>query len=289
VLLVLVIFDLFGVDKRYLNNDDFVSAYVAQGVTTPSPADEQILRDTDPDYRVYDVASQGGPFNSAQASYFHKSLGGYHAAKMRRYQELFENQVSTEKPNMEILNMLNTKYFITPDQQGNKVAQPNPQAYGHAWFVKSFKVVPNADAEMAALRTVNLRTEAVVDQRFASKLDGLKAGADSTAKISLISYKPDELIYEANSGAEGLAVFSEIYYNVRDEWKVTIDDKPADLLRANYVLRALRVPAGKHTIKFRFEPVSVAAGKKIDLVSSLLLVGLVAGALFVESKRKKNA
>jgi hypothetical protein len=289
VLLVLVIFDLFGVDKRYLNNDDFVSAYVAQGVTTPSPADEQILRDTDPDYRVYDVASQGGPFNSAQASYFHKSLGGYHAAKMRRYQELFENQVSTEKPNMEILNMLNTKYFITPDQQGNKVAQPNPQAYGHAWFVKSFKVVPNADAEMAALRTINLRTEAVVDQRFASKLEGLKAGTDSTAKISLISYKPDELIYEANSGAEGLAVFSEIYYNVRDEWKVTIDDKPADLLRANYVLRALRVPAGKHTIKFRFEPVSVAAGKKIDLVSSLLLVGLVAGALFVESKRKKNA
>lgn len=288
-LLVLVIFDLFGVDKRYLNNEDFVSAYIAQGVTTPSPADEQILRDTDPDYRVYDVASQGGPFNSAQASYFHKSLGGYHAAKMRRYQELFENQVFTEKPNMEVLNMLNAKYFITPDQQGNKVAQPNPQAYGHAWFVKSYKVVPNADAEMAALRTVNLHTEAVIDQRFASKLEGLKAGPDSTAKISLISYKPDELIYEANSGAEGLAVFSEIYYNVRDEWKVTIDDKPADLLRADYVLRALRVPAGKHTIKFSFEPVSVTAGKKIDLVSSLLLVGLVAGALFVESKRKKNA
>lgn len=286
VLLVLVIFDLFGVDKRYLNNDDFVSAYVAQGVTTPSPADEQILRDTDPDYRVYDVASQGGPFNSAQASYFHKSLGGYHAAKMRRYQELFENQFFTEKPNMEVLNMLNAKYFITPDQQGNKVAQPNPQAYGHAWFVKAFKVVPNADAEMAALRTVNLRTEAVIDQRFASKLEGLKAGADSTAKISLISYKPNELVYETNANAEGLAVFSEIYYNVRNEWQVTIDDKPADMLRANYVLRALRVPAGKHTIKFRFEPVSVAAGSKIDLVSSLLLVGLIAGALFVESKKK---
>ncbi|GGH47279.1 membrane protein [Dyadobacter endophyticus] len=288
VLLLLVIFDLFGIDKRYLNNEDFVSAYVAQGVTTPSPADEQILRDTDPDYKVYDVASQGGPFNSAQASYFHKSLGGYHAAKMRRYQELFENQFFTEKPNMEVLNMLNAKYFITPDEQGNRVAQPNPQAYGHAWFVKSYKVVPNADAEMAALRTVNLRTEAVIDQHFAAKLEGLKAGTDSTAKISLISYKPDELIYESNSGSEGLAVFSEIYYNVRDEWKVTIDDKPADLLRANYVLRALRIPAGKHTIKFRFEPVSVSAGKMIDLVSSLLLVGLIAGAIFVESKGKKN-
>ena len=288
-LLVLIIFDLFGVDKRYLNGDDFVSAYVAQGVTTPSPADEQILRDTDPDYRVYDLASQGGPFNSAQASYFHKSLGGYHAAKLRRYQELFENQLATDKPNMEILNMLNAKYFITPDQQGNKVAQPNPQAYGHAWFVKSFKLVPNADAEMAALRTVNLREEAVIDQKFASQLNGLKPATDSTAKISLISYKPNELVYETNANAEGLAVFSEIYYNVRNEWQVTIDDKPADMLRANYVLRALRVPAGKHTIKFRFEPVSVATGKKIDLVSSLLLVGLVVGALFVESKRKKSA
>lgn len=288
-LLVLVIFDLFGVDKRYLNNEDFVSAYVAQGVTTPSPADEQILRDTDPDYRVYDLASQGGPFNSAQASYFHKSLGGYHAAKLRRYQELFEHQLASDKPNMEIFNMLNTKYFITPDQQGNKVAQPNPQAYGHAWFVKSFKVVPNADAEMAALRSVNLREEAVIDQRFASKLGDLKIATDSTAKISLISYKPNELVYETNSNGDGLAVFSEIYYNVRDEWQVTIDDKPADMLRANYVLRALRVPAGKHTIKFRFEPVSVDAGKKIDLVSSLLLVGLIAGAIFVESKRKKSA
>lgn len=288
-LLVLIIFDLFGVDKRYLNGDDFVSAYVAQGVTTPSPADEQILRDTDPDYRVYDLASQGGPFNSAQASYFHKSLGGYHAAKLRRYQELFENQLATDKPNMEILNMLNAKYFITPDQQGNKVAQPNPQAYGHAWFVKSFKLVPNADAEMAALRTVNLREEAVIDQKFASQLNGLKPATDSTAKISLISYKPNELVYETNANAEGLAVFSEIYYNVRNEWQVTIDDKPADMLRADYILRALRVPAGKHTIKFRFEPVSVATGKKIDLVSSLLLVGLVAGALFVESKGKKKA
>lgn len=289
VMLLLVIFDLFGIDKRYLNNEDFVTSYVAQGTTTPSPADEQILRDTDPDYRVYDVAAQGGPFNSANASYFHKSIGGYHAAKLRRYQEVFENQVSVDTPNIEILNMLNTKYFITQDQQGNKVAQPNPQAYGHAWFVKSYKVVPNADAEMAELGKVKLREEAILDQRFAAKLNGLKLQPDSTAKISLISYKPNELVYESSSDTEGLAVFSEIYYNVRDEWKVTIDDKPADLLRANYVLRALRVPAGKHSIKFRFEPVSVSTGSKIDLVSSLLLLALVAGAVFVEVKGKKTA
>ncbi|NIJ55759.1 YfhO family protein [Dyadobacter arcticus] len=287
-LLLLIIFDLFGVDKRYLNNEDFVSNYVAQGNITPSPADEQILKDTDPDYRVYDVASSQGPFNSADASYFHKSLGGYHGAKMRRYQELFERQIATEKPNMEIINMLNTKYIITADQQGNKVAQPNPQAYGHAWFVKNYKLVPNADAEMSALSSLNLRQEAVLDQRFAGKLNGLKLEPDSTDKINLISYKPNEVVYESNSKCEGLAVFSEIYYNVRDEWKITIDGKPADLLRANYILRALRVPAGKHTINFRFEPISVATGSKVDLVSSVLLLGLIAGAVFMEIKTKKS-
>jgi hypothetical protein len=289
VMLILVIFDLFGVDKRYLNNEDFLSNYAAQGVTTPSPADEQILRDTDPDYRVYDLSSRQGPFNSADASYFHKSLGGYHGAKLRRYQELFERQIATQKPNTRIINMLNTKYILIPDQQGNKVAQPNPEAYGHAWFVNSFKIVPNADAEMTALDSLKPREEAVLDQKFADKLSGLKIQADSTAKINLISYKPNEVIYESNANAEGLAVFSEIYYNVRDEWKVTIDDKPVDMLRADYILRALRVPAGKHTIKFRFEPVSITAGSKIDLVSSLLLVLLIAGAVFAEFKKTKKA
>jgi hypothetical protein len=289
VLLILVIFDLFGVDKRFLNAEDFVSGYAAQGITTPSPADEQILRDPDPNYRVYDLASGQGPFNSADASYFHKSLGGYHGAKMRRYQELFERQIATQKPNIGIINMLNAKYFLVPDQQGNKAAQPNPEAFGHAWFVKSFRVVPNADAEMAAMDSLRPREEAVIDQKFAAKLTGLTLQPDSTAKITLVSYKPNELVYESNAKSEGLAVFSEIYYNVRDEWKVTIDDKSADMLRADYVLRALRIPAGKHTIKFSFEPVSVAVGSKIDLVSSLLLVALIAGAIFVQTKKEKRA
>jgi hypothetical protein len=287
VLIALVIFDLFGVDKRYLNSEDFVSNYVAQGNTSPSPADEQILKDTDPNYKVFDNTSGQGPFNSAAASNFHKSLGGYHGAKLRRYQELFERQVMSQRPNMGVISMLNTKYFIIPDQQGNKVVQVNPDALGHAWFVNSYKVVPNADAEMAALDSLKPRYEAVLDQKFASKLQGLNLQPDSSAKISLISYKPNELIYESNSRNEGLAVFSEIYYNVRNEWKVTIDDKPADLLRANYVLRALRVPAGKHTIKFRFEPISVAIGSKVDLVSSILLIGLIAGAIFVGAKSRK--
>jgi hypothetical protein len=284
--ILIMIFDQFGVSKRYLNNDDFVSNYAAQAVTTPSPADEQILRDTDPDFKVLDASTS--PFQSATASYFHKSLGGYHAAKLRRYQELFERQIAKQNANPGILNMLNTKYIISADEQGNKVAQANPGALGHAWFVEKYKIVPNADAEMSALDSLNPRIEAVLDQRFADKLAGLTLQPDSSAKISLISYAPNALVYESDAKNEGLAVFAEIYYNVRDEWKVTIDDKPVDLLRANYVLRALRVPAGKHTIKFSFEPVSVSAGSKVDLISSLLLVALIIGALVVEA-RKQNA
>lgn len=288
-LIVLMIIDMFGIDKRYLNNDDFVSSYTAEAKAAPSAADEQIMKDPDPNYKVLDVSSQQGPFNSADASYFHKSIGGYHGAKLRRYQELFERQISKPNANPGILNMLNTKYIITADQQGNKVAQPNPDANGNAWFVSSYKVVANADAEMAALDSLKTKEEAVLDQKFGDKLKGLTLQKDSTDKISLITYKPNELTYESNAAHEGLAVFSEIYYNVRNEWQVTIDGKPADLLRANYVLRALRVPAGKHTIVFKFEPVSVATGKKIDLVSSILLVALIAGACFVEAKRKTNA
>ena len=285
--ILLMIFDLFGVGKRYLNNEDFVSSYAAQANTTPSPADEQILRDPDLDYKVLDASTS--PFQSADASYFHKSLGGYHGAKLRRYQELFERQIAKQNPNPGILNMLNTKYVITAEQQGGpKMAIPQPGAYGNAWFVKSFKIVPNADAEMAALDSLNPKDEAVLDQKFADKLKGLTLQNDSTATIKLTSYKPDELVYESNAKNEGLAIFSEIYYNVRNEWKVTIDGKPADMLRANYVLRALRIPAGKHNVVFKFEPVSVAAGHKIDLISSVLLVALIIGACVVEARKRKD-
>jgi len=284
VLILLMVIDMFGIDKRYLNNADFIGKSASMAALAPSAADEKILTDTDPDFKVYDLSTS--PFQSAEASYFHKSLGGYHGAKLRRYQELFEHQMNKQNPNFGIFNMLNTKYFITADPQGNKVAQQNPDAFGHAWFVKEYKIVPNADAEMAALDSLKPKQTAIIDQRFADKLKGLTLQADSTDKISLITYKPNELVYESNSKGEGLAVFSEIYYNVRDEWKVTIDGKPADMLRADYVLRALRIPAGKHTIQFRFEPISVATGKTIDLISSLLLVGLIAGAVFVEVRKK---
>ncbi|MDQ6482102.1 hypothetical protein [Dyadobacter sp. LHD-138] len=285
VLIGLLVLDMFGIDKRYLNNEDFVSGYVAKTAVTPSSADEQILKDPDPDYRVYDVSSSQGPFNSAEASYFHKSLGGYHGAKLRRYQELFERQIYKQNPNFAVLNMLNTKYIITADEKGNKLAQANPEAYGHGWFVKGYKIVPDADAEMAAMDHLNPREEAVLDQRFKVQLAGLVPRRDSTDHIKLVSYKPDEIIYESVSKNDGLAVFSEIYYNVRNEWQVTVDGQPAELLRADYVLRALRIPAGKHRIVFKFEPISVAAGHRIDLVSSVLLFALIAGACIVGVRR----
>ncbi|GHB72410.1 hypothetical protein [Persicitalea jodogahamensis] len=282
-LLLLVIIDMFGISKRYLNNDDFVSKQAAQAQLSPSPADQQILQDPDPNYRVLDVVRN--TFNNAEASYFHKSIGGYHGAKLRRYQELIERQIAKANPNPGILNMLNTKYILTRDQQGNPAVQQNPDALGHAWFVDDYKIVPDADAEMSALDTIQPRRTAVVDKRFATALEGLTIRPDSANAITLTSYKPNELVYESNAKGEQLAVFSEIYYNVRDDWKVTIDDQPAPLLRANYVLRALRVPAGKHTITFKFDPVSVSSGRTIDLISSILLVALFIGAVFVTVRK----
>ena len=284
-LIILMIFDMFSVSKRYLNNEDFVSKQAVQSQLSPLPVDQQILQDPDPNYRVLDVLRN--TFNNAEASYFHKSIGGYHGAKLRRYQELIENQIAKPNANPGILNMLNTKYILTRDPQGNPAVQQNPDALGHAWFVDRYVIVPNADAEMKALDSIQPGRTAVVDQRFADELQGLTIQSDSANAIRLTSYKPNELTYESNAKSEQLAVFSEIYYNVRDDWKVTIDGQPATLLRANYVLRALRVPAGKHTIVFRFDPISVSTGRTIDLISSILLVGLIFGAVFMEARRKE--
>ncbi len=284
-LLLLIIFDMFSVSKRYLNNEDFVSKQAVQSQFSPLPADQQILQDPDPNYRVLDVLRN--TFNNAEASYYHKSIGGYHGAKLRRYQELIENQIAKPNPNPGILNMLNTKYVLTRDQQGNPAVQPNPDALGHAWFVNEYSIVPNADAEMKALDSIQPQRTAVLDQRFAEELKGLAIQTDSSNSIRLTSYKPNELAYESNAKSDQLAVFSEIYYNVREDWKVTIDGQPAKMLRADYVLRALRVPAGKHTIIFRFEPTSVTTGHTIDLISSILLVGLLIGAIVVEARRKE--
>jgi hypothetical protein len=271
--------DGFMVAKRYLNASNFVEA-TEQGSHPVSQADVDILKDTDPHYRVFNVTRD--PFNDAMTSYYHKSIGGYHAAKLIRYQDLIENQIS--KNNMRVLNMLNTKYFIVENPQTKQpAAQRNPDALGNAWFVADLKWVNNADEEMAALSDLDTRTAAVADVRYKNTLTP-PTSFDSAGIIRLRSYTPNKLSYESIASQSQVAVFSEVYYN--HGWKAFIDDKEVPYARANYVLRALNVPAGKHNIEFRFEPESVVAGSKIAYAGSLLLFAFVLGTFGFSLKNK---
>lgn len=286
VLTVLMVLDLFPVGKRYFNNGDFVSKAAQQQTFTPSPADEQILRDKSLSYRVFDGTTDA--FSDARASYYHKSVGGYHGAKMKRFQEVIEYQLRKEPLNVAVLNMLNTKYFILPDRQtGQPAAQQNPDALGNAWFVPDYKIVVNADEEMAGLTNLNPRQTALVDKRFESLLNGLKIQPDSAAnRIELTAYKPNALTYRSTTTSPQLAVFSEIFYRGNDDWKAYVDGKETPHFRANYLLRAMVVPAGQHTIEFKFEPPAVSTGHTIDLISSLLLVVFLVVAVGVEVRKK---
>ncbi|UOQ97982.1 YfhO family protein [Hymenobacter sp. 5317J-9] len=278
VMVALVLLDLWGVDKRYLGENKFQRETIAEEFQ-PTPADQLILRDTDLSYRVLNVQN---PFNEAQTSYFHKSIGGYHGAKLRRYQDLIERQISNN--NQQVLNMLNTRYLITGDPK--QPVQRNPGALGNAWFVSSVKTVNSPDEEMAALSTLSPATEAVVD---ASKFPQQKAASyDITGStIALAGYSPDELKYRANATHDGVVVFSEIYY--ADGWQAFIDGKPVPHFRVDYVLRALQVPAGNHTIEFRFEPKSYAVGNTVSLVSSIVLLLALIGAGVYVARRKPDA
>ena len=286
VLILLVIFDMFGVDKRYFNNDNFVSKSESEDVFAPTALDTQILQDKSI-YRVLDGASQQGFSNDSKASYYHKSLGGYHGAKLRRYQEVIENQFS--KNNMAVFNMLNTKYFTQPAQQqgGQPTVAQNPDACGNAWFVKEFKLVKNADEEMKSLDKFNPKQTAFIDQRFADQVNNLKIAFDSTANsIKLTDYKLNLMTYESNAKTDQLAIFSEIYYRGNLDWKAYVDGVYKPHLRANYILRGMVVPAGKHKIEFKFMPESVAKGNTVDLIASILMVGLLGLAVFFETKKK---
>lgn len=281
---VLVLFDLFSVDKRYLNNADFLNKSDVEQVLAPNAADQQILQDKSPSYRVFDLSGSSGPFSDARPSYFHKSIGGYHGAKMKRYQELVENHIA--KNNVGVLNMLNVKYLIQPSKSGEPIAVPNPEAMGNAWFVKQYKMVKNADQEIASLDKLEPQNMAFVDERFAEQLKGLAIQYDSTNSITLSSYKPNALSYKTDAKTPQLAVFSEIFYKGNQDWKAFVDGKETPHLRANYVLRAMVVPAGKHTVEFRFDPVAVRNGHRIDLLASIALVLFVGLAAWFE--RKKN-
>ncbi|GAB3222081.1 hypothetical protein [Spirosoma arcticum] len=296
VLLAIVLFDLFGVDKRFLNNTDFISKTQASQIFEPTPADEQILADKTPGYRVFDQTVDF--MNSNRTSYFHRSIGGYHAAKLRRYQELVSYAFPGNMLNM--LNMLNAKYIIQqgqpapgadPQQQQPTapVALPNPEVLGAAWFVGTVVPVADADAELATMKTLNPRDSAVVDKRFTAQLGGLPTTLDHTGStIQLTNYRPDKMIYQANAVRDGLVVFSEIYYRGQEDWQTLLDGKPVEHLRANYVLRAMRVPAGKHTIEFRFDPPAAKIGDTIDLICNILLIALIGFVIFREGRNRRS-
>jgi hypothetical protein len=293
VLLVLMIADLFMVDKRFLNNQNFIPKTQVNSAFEETPADASIRTDKSLSYRVWD---QTGSFmNDNRTSFFHKSIGGYHAAKLRRYQELIE--YAFPKNTLNILNMLNGKYAIlqpqpdpnNPQQAPTPMAQANPEALGNAWFVNTLILVPDADTEISWMQKLNPRDSVVVDKRFSDQLKGLSVMDPTGASISLIKYIPDHLTYESNSPKEQLAVFSEVYYRGDTDWNAYVDGKKVPHMRANYVLRAMRVPAGKHTIEFKFEPPVVALGDTLDLIANGLLVLFIAGAIFLNSRRKALA
>lgn len=298
-MLVLILTDLWTVDRRYLSEKN----YVLPQTVTPykaTRADIEILKDKDPSYRVLNL---NNPFQDSNTPYYHKSIGGYHPAKLRRYQELIDYRLIPEMrsigqaktieeltaalQNCTSLNMLNTRYIIySPEQAPVR----NPYAYGNAWFVNQYELVADADAEIAALNTLQPLEKAVIDKRFASEVAGFAIQPDSTAQITLVSYKPDELVYKSRSASEQLAVFSEIYYP--HGWKAYIDGKLQPHFRADWTLRAMRVPAGDHTIEFKFEPDTYYTVATVASVSSavilLLLLVALAYSLWATIKKKNQ-
>lgn len=273
---ILMIFDLFFVDKKYVSGKDFVSGREVEVPFQETPSDVEILKDTT-NYRVFEVS---GNLSSARASYFHKSIGGYNAVKPRRMQQLFDYQIA--KNNMGILNMLNVKYVIQTDKEGKEVPTSNPNANGNAWFVNQVKLVENPDAEMKALDNLDSKNVAVVNQKE-FEIKNKAFAKDSSATITLDSYKPNYLKYSSNNANEGLAVFSEIYY--KNGWNAYVDGKKADHIRVDYVLRALQIPAGKHSVEFKFEPQVVKTGSTIALFSSIGMLLLLIGGIYFERKK----
>ncbi len=272
----IVLFDMWPVNKRYCNDSMFSSRRGFDSSFAMQPYEEQILRDKTPHFRVFNLAAN--TFNDARTSYRLKSIGGYSAAKLRRYQDLIDQHIT--KMNMQVINMLNTKYFIVPDKQaGGTQVQLNPDAMGNAWFVDSLVVVDNANRESDALNTLDLRTTAVLDRSFASYVTNLTPGADSTASVVLTKYTPEYIEYDATSSKPGTIVFSEIYYPYG--WQAYVDGQPVDHYRVNYVLRALNVQPGQHHIRFEFRPESVAKGNVVSMIFVGLMYVIIAALIVV--------
>lgn len=298
---LLILVDMWSVNKRYLDEKSFVSKRKQQTDFEASMPDNYIKQLNTIHRRVLNLSKS--TFNDASTSYMHQSVGGYHGAKLKRYQELIDLQLSNEiqlfintlqnNPNdttiraalqkMKAHNMLNTGFIIY-----NEEALPiiNTYAYGNVWFVNNIKMVANADEEIKSISDIDPQTTALVDKRFENMISKKQYQSDTTAKISLKSYEPNHLVYESNSKTDLPAIFSEIFYD--KGWNVTIDGKPSEYFRANFVLRGMIVPAGKHTIEFKFEPKSYFLGEKISLFTSILVLLLIAAAVFFGWKKYKN-
>jgi hypothetical protein len=280
-LLAVTLVDLWTVDKRYLKDE-----YYTERQENPSPQpreiDTFIAKDTDPDFKVLDLTQN--IMEDATTPFFSKAIGGYSAARMKRYDELVESQFS-KSINHNVLDMLNTKYIIAADPKTNNLSmQRNQTACGHAWFVKSVKYAKNADEEMQTITAFAPKDEAIVDQRYKNVIDEKAVGFDPNGTVKLVKYSPDDMVYQSGSTAPSVAVFSEIYYD--KGWKMYIDGKESPYFRADYVLRAAQIPAGNHKIEFIFHPASYYTGEKISLAGSILLVLALGGAIYSGISKK---
>lgn len=302
-IIVLCLIDLWQVDKRYLNNDMFVYKSVREAPIEMTDADRQILQDTTDlrNFRVLNFASN--TFNENETSYYHNSIGGYHAAKLRRYQDIIDYYIAPEMQKLmpavaqaggdmskvngdsifPVLNLLNARYFILPLQDGKTVPIQNPYVHGPAWFVDKISYVDNANKEIETVGKLDLRHEAVADKRFEGVLKAA-ARQDSTSRVKLVSYMSDNLKYEVSSSKGGVIVFSEVYY---PGWTATVDGQPVELGRVDYLLRAVNVAPGKHTVELAFKPKSVTVTETMAYISYAILLGLIVLGVYMEWRKKK--
>ncbi len=301
-ILVLCLIDLWQVNKRYLNDAMFVPKEEREAPQEKSQTDELILRDKTLDYRVLNLASN--TFNENETSYYHKSIGGYHAAKLRRYQEMIEAYINPEMQALfkevaevsgdmtqingdsicPVLNMLNTRYLIFPLQGGQTVPIQNPYAFGNAWFVDKLDYVGNANEEIAAVGKIDLRHQAVADEKFKAQL-GEAVVQDTASVVTITSYEPNRLKYNVNSGKGGVLVFSEIYY---PGWTATVDGQPVELGRVDYILRAIQIAPGRHEVELAFFPTTVEVTESIAYIAYVVLILVILWTVFITWKRRRS-
>lgn len=279
---LLITTDKWPVSKRYLNNNDFHPRRLVENPFQPTQANLQILQDTEPHFRVYNLTVNS--FNETSTSWFHNSIGGYHGAKLQRFQDLIDFPIT--EGNMAVMNMLNTRYFIIANENREPEARFNPTALGNAWFVSQIQVVESADEEILALNDFDPATKAIIDRRFYSFIEGRSLNTDTLASIKLIEYQPNKIKYQYQTQTDQIAVFSEIYYP--NGWIASHNGEPVEHFRVNYVLRAMVIPAGSGEIEFAFRPAAYYAGGRVAWIFSAVLILLIGLFVWKEVKRYRD-